>query len=109
MIAIAMFGIVDPLRPGIEDAVLKCNKCGINVRMCTGDNEVTAAAISRKAKILKDDTKMTKFTVMVGEDFRREVGGFHEFEDPKEKLSDKDRAEGKQPKIIREVKNFNKF
>jgi Ca2+-transporting ATPase len=34
---VGIFGIEDPLRPGIKDAVKQCHKSGINVRMVTGD------------------------------------------------------------------------
>jgi len=47
-----MFGLKDPLRPGIKDAVETCRKAGINVRMVTGDNIDTARAISLEAGIL---------------------------------------------------------
>jgi Ca2+-transporting ATPase len=47
-----MFGLKDPLRPGIKDAVDTCRKAGINVRMVTGDNIDTARAISLEAGIL---------------------------------------------------------
>jgi len=44
---VGVFGLMDPLREGIPDAVLTCQKAGINVRMVTGDNIDTARAISR--------------------------------------------------------------
>ena len=40
-----VFALKDPLRPGIKQAVLSCNKAGINVRMCTGDGLATAIAV----------------------------------------------------------------
>lgn len=51
---IGVFGIMDPLRPGIADAVDACHQAGVNVRMCTGDNISTAIAISKEAHILVD-------------------------------------------------------
>jgi P-type E1-E2 ATPase len=47
-----IFGLMDPLRPGIKDAIIQCNKSGINVRMCTGDNIDTACAISLDAGLV---------------------------------------------------------
>ena len=44
---VGVFGLMDPLREGIPEAVLTCQKAGINVRMVTGDNIDTARAISR--------------------------------------------------------------
>lgn len=40
-------GMIDPLRPGVREAVQACNAAGITVCMVTGDHPVTALAISR--------------------------------------------------------------
>ena len=40
-------GIKDPLRDGIAEAVAKCNRAGVTVRMITGDNKQTAMAIAK--------------------------------------------------------------
>lgn len=50
-----IFGLKDPLRPGIKDAVEACHKAGINVRMVTGDNIDTARAISLEAGIITQE------------------------------------------------------
>lgn len=52
---VGIFGLKDPLRPGIRDAVETCHKAGINVRMVTGDNIDTARAISLEAGIITQD------------------------------------------------------
>jgi magnesium-transporting ATPase (P-type) len=88
LVVAGVFGLKDPLRPGIQDAVKKCKKSGINVRMCTGDNIDTAIAISREAGILgddknNDDESPQGYTCMTGEEFRNAVGGL--IEDPKSK------------------------
>ena len=49
---VGIFGLMDPLRPGITEAVKQCFASGINVRMCTGDNIDTATAISLEAGII---------------------------------------------------------
>lgn len=49
---VGMFGLKDPLRPGIKTAVETCHRAGINVRMVTGDNIDTARAISLEAGII---------------------------------------------------------
>ncbi|MCL4740600.1 MAG: HAD-IC family P-type ATPase [Phycisphaerales bacterium] len=41
-------GMIDPLRPGVVDAVRACGSAGITVSMITGDHPVTALAISRE-------------------------------------------------------------
>ncbi|XP_062208737.1 calcium-transporting ATPase 1, plasma membrane-type isoform X2 [Phragmites australis] len=52
---VAVFGIKDPLRAGVREAVKTCHAAGINVRMVTGDNINTAKAIARECGILTDD------------------------------------------------------
>ncbi|KAJ7792541.1 Ca-transporting ATPase [Mycena olivaceomarginata] len=39
---IGVLGIEDPLRPGVLEAVKKCQMAGVTVKMCTGDNILTA-------------------------------------------------------------------
>lgn len=39
MTAIAIVGIKDPVRVEVPDAVTKCQKAGITVRMVTGEEE----------------------------------------------------------------------
>lgn len=43
---IAVTGIEDPLRPGVREAVEKCQLAGVAVKMCTGDNVLTARSIA---------------------------------------------------------------
>jgi len=52
---IALFGIKDPVRPGVRDAVMTCRAAGIKVRMVTGDNINTAKAIAKECGILTED------------------------------------------------------
>ena len=40
-------GLIDPLRPGVVDAIQQCRRSGIAVRMVTGDHPATALAIGR--------------------------------------------------------------
>ncbi|KAA3449434.1 Autoinhibited Ca2+-ATPase 11 isoform 1 [Gossypium australe] len=49
---IAAFGIKDPVRPGVKEAVQTCLAAGITVRMVTGDNINTAKAIAKECGIL---------------------------------------------------------
>jgi P-type Ca2+ transporter type 2C len=42
----------DPLRPGVVEAVRKCRKAGVSVRMVTGDNILTAKAVAKECGIL---------------------------------------------------------
>lgn len=44
---LGFIGMIDPLRPGVKQAVEQCRQAGIKVCMVTGDHPVTALAISR--------------------------------------------------------------
>ena len=55
----ALFGIADPLRPDVIDAVATCQRAGIFVRMVTGDNIETAKAIAKQAGILTEGMSTT--------------------------------------------------
>lgn len=50
---IAIIGIKDPCRPGVVEAVWKCQEAGVVVRMITGDNLATAKAIATECNILQ--------------------------------------------------------
>uniref|UniRef100_A0A7N8XVK5 Calcium-transporting ATPase n=1 Tax=Mastacembelus armatus TaxID=205130 RepID=A0A7N8XVK5_9TELE len=52
LICIAVVGIEDPVRPEVPEAISKCQRAGITVRMVTGDNINTARAIATKCGIL---------------------------------------------------------
>jgi P-type Ca2+ transporter type 2C len=51
MVFIGVVGIMDPLRPGVTEAVKDCRKAGVFVRMVTGDNVITAKAIATECGI----------------------------------------------------------
>ncbi|KAH8699198.1 putative calcium p-type ATPase NCA-3 [Talaromyces proteolyticus] len=55
MTFIGLVGIQDPLRPGVNTAILNCRKAGVSVKMVTGDNIDTAKAIAVQAGILDAD------------------------------------------------------
>jgi Ca2+-transporting ATPase len=44
---LGLVGMIDPLRPGVREAVAACQEAGITVCMITGDHPVTALAIAR--------------------------------------------------------------
>ncbi|KAH7105050.1 calcium-translocating P-type ATPase [Auriculariales sp. MPI-PUGE-AT-0066] len=48
---IAVTGIEDPLRPGVTGAVTSCAKAGVKIKMCTGDNVLTAKSIATQCGI----------------------------------------------------------
>lgn len=51
MTLIAIVGIEDPLREGVRTAVANCHKAGVAVKMCTGDNVLTARSIASQCGI----------------------------------------------------------
>jgi Ca2+ transporting ATPase len=66
---LALFGIQDPPRDGVREAVEKSKKAGIKVRMVTGDNPVTAEAIAREVGITNDSEAVidgSLFNFLVG-------------------------------------------
>jgi Ca2+ transporting ATPase len=71
---IGICGIKDIIRAEVPDAVLKCNRAGISVKMVTGDNKVTARAIAKEVNILEEnDEDMSK--VIEGPEFMDLIGG----------------------------------
>lgn len=62
---LGVYGIEDPLRAGVNEAVSTCQKAGIFVRMVTGDNRATAESIARRCGIL-----MRGGLVLEGAEFR---------------------------------------
>lgn len=50
---LAIFGIQDPLKQGVTEAISMCNAAGVDVKMVTGDNKVTAVAIAKDCGILR--------------------------------------------------------
>lgn len=65
-ILIAIIGIKDVIRPEVPDAVATCQRAGITVRMVTGDNLITAKAISRECGILNDELLAKNDCIMEG-------------------------------------------
>lgn len=47
-----MIGVRDEPRKEVPDAIKKCHRAGITVRMVTGDNIVTAKAIAKDVNII---------------------------------------------------------
>ncbi|KAK0648555.1 hypothetical protein B0T16DRAFT_388755 [Cercophora newfieldiana] len=68
MTLVAIYGIKDPLRPTVIQAIKDCHRAGVFVRMVTGDNILTGKAIARECGIY---TPETGGIAMEGPVFRR--------------------------------------
>ncbi|XP_077539119.1 plasma membrane calcium-transporting ATPase 3 isoform X8 [Haemaphysalis longicornis] len=67
---VCVVGIEDPVRPEVPEAIRKCQRAGITVRMVTGDNVNTARSIALKCGIIRpgDD-----FLVLEGKELNRRI------------------------------------
>ncbi|CAL8339751.1 unnamed protein product [Merluccius merluccius] len=70
LIAVSVVGIEDPVRPEVPDAIMKCQRAGITVRMVTGDNINTARAIAIKCGIIHPGED---FLCIDGKEFNRRI------------------------------------
>lgn len=68
LVYLGVVGIKDPIRPETKDAVRQLKEAGVEVRMVTGDNLLTATYIAKEAGILDEDG-----IVMEGPEFRAET------------------------------------
>jgi P-type Ca2+ transporter type 2C len=62
---LAVVAIADPVRPEVRDAVIKSRAAGVEVKIVTGDNALTAKTIGDQIGLLDGDS-----LVMEGKDFR---------------------------------------
>merc|ERR1712230_319989 len=62
MVFSGVVGIQDPVRPGVPEAVAKCQFAGVKVRMVTGDNIITARAIARESGIVMEGPEFRKLS-----------------------------------------------
>ncbi|MDF1845424.1 MAG: HAD-IC family P-type ATPase, partial [Rubripirellula sp.] len=69
-------GMIDPLRPGVRDAVTACGEAGVGACMITGDHPVTALAISRELGLASEPHQVvtgSELTKMSPEEIGRAV------------------------------------
>jgi len=74
MTCYCVFGIEDPVRDEVPEAIKQCQRAGITVRMVTGDNINTARAIATKCGIIKPGDN---YLVMDGKEFNKRVRDPH--------------------------------
>jgi Ca2+-transporting ATPase len=56
---VGLFGMIDPPRPEVRDAVQRCHNAGIRTAMITGDHPLTARHIAQQTGISSDDRFLT--------------------------------------------------
>ena len=54
---VGLCGMIDPVRPEVKDAIVKCREAGIRPIMITGDHVDTAKAIAKELGILEDGVR----------------------------------------------------
>ena len=52
---LGLYGMIDPARPEVKDAIAVCDKAGIKTVMITGDHKNTAIAIAKDLHIITSD------------------------------------------------------
>jgi Ca2+ transporting ATPase len=101
---ICILGIKDIIREEVPGAVAKCQMAGITVRMVTGDNRITARAISMECKILTEKQAEHHYSCLEGPEFYEMIGGLIC------KNCSKDSPCDCPPKLVKEnVKNLKLF
>jgi Ca2+-transporting ATPase len=73
---LGLVGMIDPLRPGVREAVAACRQAGVAVSMVTGDHPVTALAIARELGMANRADEVTTGSELEGlspEELRRVV------------------------------------
>ncbi len=59
LVFIGIFGMIDPARPEVRQAVATCKTAGIHPIMITGDHPLTAQSIARDVGFSADETPLT--------------------------------------------------
>ena len=78
---LAAFGLNDDLREGVPEIIDKLYEGGINVRMVSGDNILTAIEAAKNSRILKPEEERIDKVCMEGSEFRALVGGVKKTQD----------------------------
>ncbi|GLT78626.1 hypothetical protein SLA2020_501550 [Shorea laevis] len=72
LILLTLLGIEDPCQPWVRETVEECRqKTGVNIKMITSDNVLTAKAIAIECGILHSDKEMESRAVMEADEFRK--------------------------------------
>lgn len=71
---LCLFGIRDTIREEVPLSIQKCTRAGIQVKMVTGDNKITARAIAYTVGIINSQNE-SRALVLEGPEFLRKIGG----------------------------------
>jgi Ca2+-transporting ATPase len=72
---VGLLGLVDPLRPGVQNAIAEAAAAGITVAMITGDHPVTARAIAQQSGLATDGSVITgdELTILTEAELRERL------------------------------------
>merc|ERR1712224_813893 len=73
MVFIGLFGIQDPPKKGVKEAVEDCHAAGIKVIMITGDHPDTGVAIAKEISILPSGKELLPYTVITDKELHDKV------------------------------------
>jgi Ca2+-transporting ATPase len=76
---VSLIGLIDPLRPSAKDAVRVAHRAGIDVRMITGDNAVTATAIGQELDLGPGAISGAQFKAMLDSEVVESLDELHVF------------------------------
>ncbi|GKV43754.1 hypothetical protein SLEP1_g51006 [Rubroshorea leprosula] len=72
LLLLALLGIEDPCQPWVRDTVEECRQnTGVNIKMITSGNVLTAKAIAIECGILRSDNELESRAVMEADQFRK--------------------------------------
>jgi Ca2+-transporting ATPase len=72
---VGLIALIDPLRPGVQNAIAEAAMAGIKVAMITGDHPVTAHAIAQQSGLASDGAVITgdELATMAEAEFRERL------------------------------------
>jgi len=81
MVFIGLFGIQDPPKPGVKEAVQDCQAAGVKVIMITGDHPDTGVAIAKEISIIPANQELPPYTVITDKELADKVPSGETFAD----------------------------
>lgn len=79
MVFIGLTGMIDPVRPEVKAAIIKCKEAGIRPIMITGDHIDTAVAIGLELGIITDPSQAIRgadLDKMTDEEFEKKIADY---------------------------------